>query len=599
MDDIAKIPVFILCGGLGTRIKEETELKPKPMVPIGPYPILWHVMHLYRRHGFRKFILCTGFKSEVIKAFFLNYHSMHSDFTVDLKTNHLTLHSTHHEEDWEVTVAYTGELALTGARLAVAASKYLGDAPHAAVTYGDGLTDADLAEEFKFHQAHGKLGTVVGVNPPSRFGELKVANSQVEEFEEKPHFGEKWINGGFFFFKNEFFRRYLTSQENCVLEKGPLTHLAQDKELQIYKHPGFWACMDTQRDRDQLTALWNSGKAPWIQSRGKKILVTGHQGYIGVHMVDILKKEGYHVTGCDLALFDGCEWEQAVSPDFQYLKDFRELTIEELKGFDGLIHLAAISNDPMGALDPEITYSINLQGTIDLAKKAKEAGIPLFLFASSCSIYGQGKTLDIDESGEMAPLTSYAISKVEAEKQLEPLSSSRFKVVSLRNATAYGLSPMLRIDLVVNNLVACALAKGELRVTSDGTPWRPLIHCRDIARAFAAFLKTPPEEAYLAVNVGASDQNFQVKEIVAKIQKRLPHLPVVFTGEVGTDPRNYRVDFSLLRKKLPHFRLEYDVDKGIEELLASYLSRSFSLEDFEGDKYVRLRSLKKRLYALC
>lgn len=268
MELIQDIPVFILCGGLGTRIKEETEFKPKPMVPIGPYPILWHVMHLYRRHGFKKFILCTGFKSEVIKSFFLNYHSMHSDFTVDLKSNHLTLHSIHHEEDWEVTVAYTGETTMTGGRLAIAASKYLKDAPYAAVTYGDGLSDVDLARELHYHKSHGKLGTVVGVNPPSRFGELKVEGDTVPAFEEKPLFGEKWINGGFFLFNKEFFKSYLKPSESCVLEKEPLTKLAEDNELMIYKHSGFWACMDTQRDRDQLSALWNTGRAPWYRPAG-------------------------------------------------------------------------------------------------------------------------------------------------------------------------------------------------------------------------------------------------------------------------------------------------------------------------------------------
>lgn len=326
-----------------------------------------------------------------------------------------------------------------------------------------------------------------------------------------------------------------------------------------------------------------------------RTLVTGHRGYIGVHLVELLRQAGHEATGCDLGLFDGCEWEPFTPPHFEIIKDFRDLTVEELKGFDCVMHLAALSNDPMGALDQEITLGINLEGTVQLAQKAKDAGVPLFLFASSCSIYGQGKKLDIDETGEMAPITAYAISKVEAEKRLKELSSKAFKVVALRNATAYGLSPMLRIDLVVNNLLACALAKGELRVMSDGTPWRPLIHCRDIARAFVAFQKTPQEENFLAVNVGASHENYQVKDIVEKIQKKLPHLPVVFTGEVGADPRNYRVDFTLLGKKLPHFRLEYNVEKGIEELFSSYTAHSFSQEDFEGDKYVRLRHLKKRL----
>jgi glucose-1-phosphate cytidylyltransferase len=268
MQNTATIPVFILCGGLGTRIKEETEFKPKPMVPIGPHPVLWHIMHVYHRHGFRKFILCTGFKSEVIKSYFLNYASMNSDFTVDLKTNNLTVHSIDHEEDWEVTVAYTGEQTMTGARVAIAAEKYLGGAEHAAVTYGDGLTNVNLRQEFDFHCAHGKLGTVLGVNPPSRFGEIRLIEDQVAEFSEKPEFTENWINGGYFFFRKEFFRNYLTKEEPCVLERTPLVRLAQDEQLKMYKHPGFWACMDTQRDRDHLTQLWYSGNPPWMKSHG-------------------------------------------------------------------------------------------------------------------------------------------------------------------------------------------------------------------------------------------------------------------------------------------------------------------------------------------
>lgn len=266
MQSINETPVFILCGGLGTRIKEETEFKPKPMVPIGEHPILWHIMHLYSRHGFKKFILCTGFKSEVIKEYFLNYSSMRSDFTVDLKNNTLSLHGVHYEEDWEVTVAYTGEDTMTGARLFLAAEKYLGDARHAAVTYGDGLSDVNLRKEFEYHLSHDKIGTVLGVNPPSRFGEIRLDGDSVVDFSEKPQFKEKWINGGFFFFKREFFSQYLKRQRDCVLEKLPLIELAKSEELNLYKHHGFWACMDTQRDRDELNQLWNLGKAPWAHN---------------------------------------------------------------------------------------------------------------------------------------------------------------------------------------------------------------------------------------------------------------------------------------------------------------------------------------------
>lgn len=257
-------PVFILCGGLGTRIKEETEFRPKPMVPIGNHPILWHIMHIYRRNGFKKFVLCTGFKSEVIKSYFLNYSYMNSDFSINLEKNKMTVHSIHHKEDWNVTIAYTGEKTMTGGRIAMAAEKYLGDSPHFAVTYGDGLCNANLHDEFAFHLSHGKTGTILGVNPPSRFGEIHLQNNEVIKFVEKPEFSKKWINGGFFFFKREFIDQYLEKSSDCILEKTPLVRLAEDGELQVYKHRGFWSCMDTQRDRDHLNELWKTGKPPWL-----------------------------------------------------------------------------------------------------------------------------------------------------------------------------------------------------------------------------------------------------------------------------------------------------------------------------------------------
>jgi len=255
-------PVFVLCGGLGTRLREETELRPKPMVPIGNHPILWHIMRKYARHGFRRFVLCLGYKGEMIKSYFLNYASLNSDFTVELKTNNVTVHSIDHDQDWQVTLADTGANAMTGARVARAARKYLGAAEHLAVTYGDGLTDADLQEEWRFHLAHGRIGTVLGVNPPSRFGELRTRDAQVVQFEEKPEFQDTWINGGYFLFRREFLAR-LSTDDECILERGPLVQLARDGELQIYKVRGFWACMDTQRDREHLDALWAAGRAPW------------------------------------------------------------------------------------------------------------------------------------------------------------------------------------------------------------------------------------------------------------------------------------------------------------------------------------------------
>jgi glucose-1-phosphate cytidylyltransferase len=264
--DPTTVPVFVLCGGLGTRLKEQTDTMPKPMVPVGNRPILWHIMQTYARHGFRRFVLCLGYKSEVVKSYFLNYASMNSDFTVGLKRDDVTVHSVDHEQDWEVTLAYTGELTMTGARVARAAERYLGSAEHFAVTYGDGLTDADLSAEWAFHKGHSRLGTVLGINPPSRFGEIVLEGDAVKRFEEKPRFSDDWINGGYFFFRRGFLD-YLSRDESCVLERAPLSRLASDGQLAMFRHSGFWACMDTQRDFDSLNKMWASGDAPWAAGR--------------------------------------------------------------------------------------------------------------------------------------------------------------------------------------------------------------------------------------------------------------------------------------------------------------------------------------------
>jgi len=263
MSNFSNVPVFILCGGLGTRLKEETEFRPKPMVPIGEHPILWHLMRSYSRHGFKRFILCLGFRADFVKDYFHNLHMRNADCTIKLRTNEVSVHEHIHDLDWEVTLAYTGERNMTGSRIAQATRKFLGDAEHFVATYGDGLTDANLADEFKAHLAGAKLGTVLGVNPPSRFGEIVVDGNRVVEFAEKPEIEDHWINGGFFCFHRDF-RRYLSEEESCVLEREPLVRLARDGQLNIYKHRGFWGCMDTQRDREQLAKLAESGNPPWL-----------------------------------------------------------------------------------------------------------------------------------------------------------------------------------------------------------------------------------------------------------------------------------------------------------------------------------------------
>lgn len=260
----ADTPIFILCGGLGTRLKEETEFRPKPMVPIGEHPILWHLMQSYARFGFRRFILCLGFKADFVKSYFRNFHALNNDCTLNLRSGEVTVHEKLKDLDWDVTLAFTGELNMTGSRVAQAARKYLGDAKSFGVTYGDGLTDADLAAELKFHQASGKLGTVLGVHPPSRFGELRLDGDLVTEFAEKPDLHNTWINGGFFFFQPGFLD-YLNEAPDCVLERTPLIQLARDQQLAIWNHDGYWACMDTQRDREELTKLAATPTPPWLR----------------------------------------------------------------------------------------------------------------------------------------------------------------------------------------------------------------------------------------------------------------------------------------------------------------------------------------------
>jgi nucleoside-diphosphate-sugar epimerase len=327
-----------------------------------------------------------------------------------------------------------------------------------------------------------------------------------------------------------------------------------------------------------------------------RVLVTGHKGYIGAHLVALLKEQGHYVAGCDVDLFDGCLWDPLVPPDREIALDYRRLTPRDLDGFDCVMHLAAISNDPMGALDAEVTRSVNAIGSVQLAVTAAKAAVPRFLFSSSCSIYGQGEKLDLDEEAALAPVSVYAESKIAAERAISELASDSFSPCYLRNATAYGYSPMLRIDLVVNNLLGCAVAKGDIRIMSDGTPWRPLIHCKDIAHAFVAFMNAPREEVHnQAVNIGANKENFQVRDVADIVQDLVPAARIVYTGEVGNDPRNYRVNFDRLNTLLPDFKLEYDLRSGMEDLHRAYIDHGFSATDFDGDQFVRLRTAKHRL----
>lgn len=253
--------VVILCGGLGTRLREETEFRPKPMVKIGEKPILWHIMKIYAHHGFKDFIICLGYKGEMIKEYFLNYKMMNNDFTMQLgkqKGIHFLNNDT--EYDWKISLINTGALTQTGARVKKI-EKYI-DEDCFMLTYGDGVANVNIKDLVKFHKSHGKIGTMTGVHPSSRFGEFELAGNQVLEFNEKPQTKDDLINGGYFVFNKEFFE-YLDLEETCVLEKSPLVDLAADGELMLYPHNGFWQCVDTYRELEILNEMWNKGDTPW------------------------------------------------------------------------------------------------------------------------------------------------------------------------------------------------------------------------------------------------------------------------------------------------------------------------------------------------
>jgi glucose-1-phosphate cytidylyltransferase len=255
------IPVMILCGGMGTRLREETELLPKPMVEIGGRPMLWHIMKGYAAHGFTDFILCLGYKGHKIREYFLHYEAMHSDFTIELGApDRLEFHDRHREAGWRVTVVDTGVDTMTGARITRAMKHVTGD--RFMLTYGDGVADVDLPALIRFHEANARVATVTGVRPSSRFGELLTSGDAVTAFSEKPRMHEGLINGGFFVFERRVVD-YLSQEPGCVLEAEPMERLAGDGQLAVYRHGGFWQCMDTYRDLQQLRQLWDSGTAAW------------------------------------------------------------------------------------------------------------------------------------------------------------------------------------------------------------------------------------------------------------------------------------------------------------------------------------------------
>jgi nucleoside-diphosphate-sugar epimerase len=327
-----------------------------------------------------------------------------------------------------------------------------------------------------------------------------------------------------------------------------------------------------------------------------RILVTGHKGYIGTVMVPMLLDAGQEVVGLDSDLFQQCTFYPGIEVVPELRVDLRDVQRAHLEGCDAVIHLAALSNDPLGDLNPEITYEINHAASVRLAHLAKEAGVPRFLYSSSCSSYGKAGDDLVDEAAELHPITPYAISKVRVEQDVARLADDRFTPTFLRNATAYGVSPRLRFDLVLNNLVAWAYAKGRVHIKSDGTPWRPIVHIEDIARAFLAVLAAPRAVIHnQALNVGQTEENYRIRELAEIVQEVVPGSRIEYAKDGGPDPRCYRVDFGKIYRLLPKFKPQWNARRGAEELYAAYRTAGLVLEDCEGPRFKRIDHLKHLL----